>query len=132
MGEPRPDEGKKVTIDEIVGYKADTYISEKEIKTIQSVFGGPQGKEILAILRKIMLPTVLDPNLPIEEMGKDMFMQRVDFTTLSVEESKAISMGLQLTIKTVLGGLIQLKQLAMIQEETAADKAERIARNSNK
>lgn len=130
--EQRPDDGKKASIEDIVGYKAETYLTEKEIKIIQSVFNGTQGKDILKIIRKIMMPSSLDPELPIEEMGKDMFMSKVDFVQLSVEESKAISMGLQLTTKIVFGGLIQLKQLAQIQEETPADKAARLARNSSK
>lgn len=127
-----PGADKKVALEDILGYKAETYLTEEETKLIKSAFGGRNGSKLLHVIRKIMTPTVLDLELPIEEMGKDMFLQRIDFVNLNAEETKAIVMGLQLSTKVLLGGLVQLKQMANISEESAADRASRMQKDSAK
>lgn len=126
----KPTQDEMASIEEIVGYKPETYLSDEEIEIIRTVFAGRQGAILMHILRKVLMPTVLDPDLPIEEMGKDMWLNQIDFKTLSADEAKAISMGLQMTTKAIFGSLIQLKQLALVKEESPEDRAARRRKNS--
>lgn len=108
---------EKAQLDEVISYTPETYFKEDEIELIRAHFNGPSGAKLLKVVRKAMLPTISDPDLPVEEMGKDMFMSAVDFRQMQVEEAKAVAMGLQLSAKIIAGALIQLKSLANIKPE---------------
>lgn len=117
---------------DMLSYTPETYFSEDELALIRSTFNGPTGAKILKVIRKTMLPTVSDMELPLEEVSKDMFFNLVDFTTMQTEEVKATAMGIQHSAKTIIGGLIYLKTLANIKDESPAEKALRESKNSSK
>ncbi|SRR6266446_7189549 len=123
---------KSATLKDVINYTPETYFSDDEITLVRNSFNGPQGVRLLKVIRKIFVPSISDPELPIEEMGKDFFMAAIDFKTLLADEVKPAVMGVQLAMKAVMGGFIQLKQIANIKEETAEERASRLAKNSTK
>lgn len=123
---------QRATLDDIITYTPDQYFSDEELALIRNAFNGAAGSRLFKIIRKVMLPSISDPELPIEEMGRDMFMAQLDFKSMPAEEVKPAAMGLQLAAKAVLGGLVQLRTLANVKEETPANRAERRAKDSDK
>jgi len=123
---------KKASIKDLVGYTPETYLSDDEIGIIQAVFNGPNGNKVLKIIRKVMIPSISDPELPVEEMGKDVFMGSVDFKQVPESEVKPTVLGLQFAAKAVMGGIIQLKQIANVKEENPTESALRAMKNSVK
>ncbi len=123
---------KKATIKDLVGYTPETYLSDDEIAIIQAVFNGPNGNKILKIIRKVMIPSISDPELPIEEMGKDIFMGTIDFKQIPDSEVKQTVLGLQMAAKAVMGAIIQLKQIANVKEENPTELALRQSKGSAK
>ena len=119
---------EKAELKDIINYTPETYFSEEELELIRSHFNGPSGAKLLKVVRKALLPTISDPDLPVEELAKDMFMSAVDFRIMQDNEVKPTVMGLQLTVKLIAGALMQLKNLANIapeDEKTAAARREK-------
>lgn len=127
MNEPA---GQKATLREVLNYQADQYLSEEELNLVKFHFR--DNPTLLKILRKIFIPTIADPELPIEEMGQDAWMVGVDFMAMPAEHVKAVVQGRQEGIKFVMGGLISLKQIASESEESAQNRAQRRAKDSTK
>lgn len=119
-------------LEDIISYTPETYFSEEELELIRGVFNGPSGARLLKVIRKALLPTISDPDLPVEEMAKDIFMSAVDFRQMQVDEVKATAMGLQLTVKLIAGALMQLKNIANIQEESPQNREQRRRKDSAK
>jgi hypothetical protein len=119
-----------ISIKDIISYTPEEYFSDEERKLLRSTFGGAQGQRLLKIVRKTLLPTVSDPDLPIEQLAKDLFMSAVDFRPMPAEEVKSVAMGLQLAVKVISGSLMQLRDLANVKEETVQEIAARRAKNS--
>lgn len=125
-------ESKPAELQDIITYTPETYFSDEEVALIRQSFNGPTGSKLLKVIRKALLPTISDPDLPVEELGKDMFMALVDFTKLQDSEVKPVAMGLQLTAKIIVGSLIHLKTLANVQEETKEEAARRNSKNATR
>lgn len=127
-----PPDAKKASLSDVINYTPESYFSDDEIALIRTSFNGPQGMRLLKVVRKVLVPSISDPDLPIEELGKDFFMGVIDFKTLLADEVKPAVMGVQLAMKAIMGGLIQLKQIANIKEETEAEKKNRMEKNSTR
>ena len=128
-------ENKKPTaanLEDIISYTPETYFSDVEVTLIRSSFGGSQGAKLLKVIRKALLPTISDPDLPVEELAKDMFMSAVDFRNMPEAEVKATAMGLQMTVKLIAGAVMQLKHIANVKIETEEQAAQRRAKDSTK
>jgi hypothetical protein len=125
-----PPEAEKATLSDIVNYQPEEYLSEGEIDLIRRTFKG--NKELLKVLRKVFMPTAMDPELPIEQMGQDAWMVDKDWSALPLDEAKALMVARCDTIKFVLGGLVKLNVLANTKVETEADKKARLNKDSNK
>lgn len=123
---------KKPELSDIISYTPETYFTEEELSLIRSTFNGPQGARLLKVIRKALLPTVSDPDLPVEELAKDMFMSAVDFRMMQDNEVKPTVMGLQLSVKLIAGAIMQLKSIANIKEETELERQARMRKNSAK
>lgn len=123
---------QKASLGDIISYTPETYFSDEEIALIRSTFNGSRGQALLKVVRKALIPSVSDPDLPVEEFGKDMFMSAVDFRQMATEEVKPTILGLQLAGKVIFGALMQLRSIANIKEETAAELAARRGKNSTK
>ena len=121
---------QKATLKDLITYKPEQYMTDEELSLIKSVF--KDNVKLLRALRKVFLPTVSDPNLPIEEFGKDLWFAGVDFSQLSKEEVQQRVIAKSEAIKFVMGGFIYLKQMANITEESPMEAALRRSQDSNK
>lgn len=126
-------DNKQAGLKDVLNYTADQYFNETEISLIQSTFSNPA---VIAVLRKVLLPTVSDPSMPIEDFDKDIFMQSRDYAAMSADETKAIVLGRQEAIKFIIGGLIKLKVMSAAANAATADtpqaKELRKAKDGNK
>jgi len=123
-------ENQKATLKDIINYEPDLYITKEEIELIRYTFRS--NKKLLNLIRKIMLPTMSDPSMPIEEMGNDVYLTGVDWMTMPAEHCKTIIQGRQEAIKFVAGGLIKLQMIANTPDESAQDKKARLEKDSTK
>lgn len=117
-------ENNKVTLKELIGdtYKPEVYFSDAEEDLIRRTFAG--NNELFRVLRKVFMPTALDPELPIEEMSKDAWLIDKDFSMMQGEEVKATVLARQDSIKFVLGGLVKLKIMAHTKRDETPDQKE--------
>lgn len=120
------DEKKKQSV-----YQPPLLFSDEEMKLMRTTFGG-QNNELMKLLRRIFLPTLLDPDVPEEFGSNDMWMDR-DWSIIPVEEVKPIVLARQETIKWVLGSLIRLRTMSNSPEGiTLAELAEKQRKDSSK
>jgi hypothetical protein len=122
----------KVRLQDVLQYTPDAYFSDDEMDLVRNAFNGAAGKRLLKVIRKVMLPTISDPDLPIEEINKDVTLAGIDMLGLAAEHLKPIVLGRQEAIKFVVGGLIMLQQMANIKEEPEQNRALRRAKDSTK
>jgi hypothetical protein len=123
-------ENQPASLKDVLPYEPEQYLSADEVTLLRNTFGG--NEKLIKVLRKVFLPTAFDPELPMEEMGGDVWMANFDFTQMQSSEIKPLVLGRQDAIKFVLGGLIKLKVLANQSEETAMEAAFRRSKDSTK
>lgn len=115
---------------DVLPYDPETYLSKDEVDLIRNTFQG--NEKLIKVLRKLFLPTAFDPELPIEEIGGDVWMANFDFTQMQSSEIKPLVLGRQDAIKFVIGGLIKLKVIANQTQETEMEAAYRRSKDSTK
>ena len=120
---------KKVSLSDVLNYDTDNYFSPEELSLIYSTFSDPK---VMKILRKAMLPSVGDLELPLEEISKDAWLVGRDYSMIPDAEVKSIVLARQEAIKFIMGGLIQLKVIASTKTETKTEKALREQKDSSK
>jgi len=125
-------ENQRASLADVISYTPETYFSDDELQTIRNAFNGPAGLQLAKVVRKVMLPSISDPELPIEELSKDMFMSQVDFRSLMADEAKPVAMGLQLAAKAIIGGLVQLRTIANVKDENPVNREQRRGKDSAK
>lgn len=123
---------QKARLEDVVNYALDPKYTEEDIATIRSHFNGLQGKKLVKVLRKCFLPTIADPEMPIEHLKSDIFTFGLDFKSMSVDEVKSIVMGRQETMNLICGGFFELLNIANIKEETVTERLARQRRDSTK
>jgi hypothetical protein len=102
-------EHKPSRLADVINYKPDSYLTEEDIALIRDTFRN--NERLIRVLRKIFLPSVGDNALPLEELGKDMWLN-MDFAQMANDEIKPIVLARQDAIKFIMGALIQLKVIA--------------------
>jgi len=122
-------EQKKVSLSDVLNYNVDTYLKPEELELICNTFNDPK---VLKVLRKMLLPSVGDLDLPLEEMTKDVWLVGRDYSMIPDGEIKSIVLARQEAIKFIMGGLIQLKVIANTKKETPTEKAWRERKDSSK
>ena len=123
-------EQKATTLADIINYKPEQYITDDEVSLVRSTFRG--NDRLIKVLRKVLLPTAFDSELPIEQMRDDAWMAGMDFSQIPVEQVKSLVVARQDTIKFILGGLIKLKLMANDETKTPAQVAAIQKQNSSK
>lgn len=103
-------ERERVTLKDVMNYAPEEHLSKEEVDLIHRTFKGNEA--LINVLRKIFIPTLNDPKLPVEEFGKDPFLMDTDFRQIPEHELKSVMVGRQDAIKLVFGGLIKLKIIA--------------------
>lgn len=126
------DKSKMASLSDLLNYEPDTYIKSDDITLIKNTFRGEVGNRLIKVLRKILLPSVGDPDMPIEEMGQDVWMVGRDYGAIPSEQVKSIVLARQEAIKFVMGGLIKLKVIASDKKETGLETALRQQKDSSK
>jgi len=118
------------SLKDVLPYDPETYLSKDEVNLVRNTFRGNEA--LIKVLRKVFLPTAFDPELPVEEIGGDVWMANFDFTQMQSSEVKPLVLGRQDAIKFVIGGLIKLKVIANQTEETEIEAAYRRSKDSAK
>lgn len=101
--------GQPARLEDVLNYQPESSYTADDIAWIQNTF---RDKRAFSVLRKTLLPTVADPELPIEEWANDPWMTGVDFNGMQNDEVKPIVLGRQYALKLIMGALIKLRILA--------------------
>lgn len=126
MAEPQ----RPASLSDLLNYKPEQYLSEGELSLIQSTFRN--NPKLIAVLRKIFVPTIADPDLPIEQMGDDTFGAGYQWQQIPADEVKILVVARQDAIKFIMGGLIKLKIIASSSDENPMEAALRRSKDSTK
>jgi len=101
---------QKATLRDVINYEQESYINDNDIAVIQSTF--KDNPRLLHVLRKVFLPSIGDPELPVEEISKDAWLNMTDWAMMPADQVKPLIVARSEAIKFVAGGLIQLKIIA--------------------
>jgi len=118
----------KNNLEKMLGYKFPERITEADKTLIKNTFNG--NEDIWPVLKKVFLPSAIDPNMPIE-FQPDLLTE-IDFASLSAEEAKTVVLARQYMIKGTLGAMMLLKTLAYETSETQKEVEDRQKKNSSK
>lgn len=122
---------QKPTLDEILPYKWESHVTSEEAALLRATFGGNDA--LIAVLRKVFIPSLSDPSMPIEELGNDMWLFARDWSAVPDNEVKPLVVARQEAIKYVVNGLVRLKMYANLQnEEDTLNREQRRAKDSAK
>lgn len=115
-------EQKPSSLKDIVGqyYEPEAYLSSDELSLIKSHF---KDNKVIKVLRKILLPTVADPDMPLEELNHDAWLVGRVWSQIPAEQRAQLVLARQEAIEFILGGLIKLKVLANEKELSEEEKA---------
>jgi len=120
--------GQQASLRDVLNYTPEQYFSPSELALIRSTFKNNPG--LIKVLRKAFVPTVSDPELPIEEFGSDAFTAGRDYAAIPESEIKSIVVARQEAIKFIMGGLIKLRVIAQSEELTPEQKKEKARKDS--
>ena len=118
----------KSSLRDVINYKPEEYLTERDIALIQKSIT----PAVLTVLRKVLIPTISDPDLPIEDYGKDFFLEGIQWGTLSKEEIVPRAIARELSLKFIVGGLIKLKIISSMKKETPQEAEARKGKDSTK
>lgn len=121
------DKPKPASLADVLNYEPEKYLSDEDMAIIKTFT-----PKHLTVIRKMMLPTVVDAELPMEEMGQDCYLTGIDWMSMPAEHAKAIMQGRTEAIKFILGGLIKLRILATGSVESPLQKEERMRKSSSR
>lgn len=121
---------KKASLQDILNYEPEKYITDDDLAIIRGTF--KNNPRLFNVIRKILLPTINDPALPLEEMMNDVFLQSIDWQSVPAEHIKPIMLGRMEAVKFIAGGLIKLKYLAHTEETSAQELEARRKKDSVK
>lgn len=121
---------KPATLRDVINYEPDTYLTPEDLDIIRSTF--KDNKRLLRVLRKIMVPSVGDPELPVEEMGNDAWLAMRDWSQVPADEAKILMVARQEALKFIFGGFIKIKMIANSTEESPFSKEARRKMDSSK
>lgn len=121
---------EKATLKDIINYEPEEYLSRGELELIQNTFRG--NKELMKVLRKVMIPTIYDPELPIEQLAHDFYFSKTQWSQIPADEAKILAVARQEALEFIIGGLIKLNVIANEKQELPEDKETREKKDSTK
>jgi hypothetical protein len=122
-------DNKQVSLRDLINYEAEPYLNNADMQWIRETF--KDNNRAINILRKCFMPTVLD--LPVEEMMNDLwFKGGFDPALVPEENIKSLIVARQDVIKFIMGGLINLKQIANMEIESPMNAELRRKKDSSK
>lgn len=125
-----PDKGQRARLEDVLNYKPEHYFSDGELALIRNTFSGNPG--LMKVLRKVLIPTIHDPELPIEQFGDDLFLVGRNYDQIPDGEIKSIVLARQDAIKFIAGALVKLQVIANTKELTPEQRAVIEKKNSSK
>lgn len=125
-----PNDKQRASLRDVINYEPEKYLSDDEIALIRNTF--KSSPRLFHVLRKVFLPTISDPELPIEQMGDDVYLKNIDWMSMPAEHVKAVMQGRMEAVKFILGGFIQLKMLANDKVESPLQAEARRSKDSSK
>lgn len=124
------DKPQRASLSDMLNYEPDRYITDDEVRLLQSTFRG--NKKLINLLRKLLIPTMSDPDLPIEEVGADVYFSKREWAQIPADEAKILMVARQDAIQFIVGGLIKLNIIANDKVESPLDAELRRGKDSNK
>jgi len=121
---------EQAKLQDMLSYTPEQYYTDEEMKLIRKTF--KDNPELLKVLRKTFIPTITDPELPLEEMAKDAMLAGKNWSQVPEMEKGKLVTARQDAIQFVAGGLIFLKNVANLKEETEEERQRKAKQNSNK
>lgn len=108
MAEPsqKPEASK---LSDVINYTPDEYFSADEVSLIQGLL---KDKRVMRVLRKVLIPTICDPDLPLEQFGNDIFLSGRNYAQIPEAELKSVILAREDAVRIVAGGLIRLSVIA--------------------
>lgn len=126
MADPT-DPKQRATLKDVLNYNPEQYLTDEDIAWVKQTFGNPKA---INRLRKLMLPTISDPELPVEQMADDAFLSGFDWMSMPAEHAKVIFAARADAIKFIIGGIIKIKIIASATEESPMEAALRRSKDS--
>lgn len=122
-------EPKRASLTDVLNYEPEQYFSEDELMLIRNTFRSPV---VINLLRKVFIPTISDPELPLEDFGNDMFLAGREYAQIPDGEIKSIVLARQDAIKFIMGALVKLKVIANTPDMTPEQKKLQQKQNSGR
>lgn len=110
---------EKASLKDVLNYQPDMYYSPAELAYIRNTF--KDNKAIFTVLRKALIPTISDPELPLEQFGEDFFLKSRNWDQIPAVERDTLIIARQEALKFIVGGLIALRILANQEEPKERD-----------
>jgi len=119
-------EQQRATLNDIINYAPEQYLTDDELSLIRSTFRG--NPKLTKVIRKVMIPTISDPELPIENLSHDAYFSGRIWSQMPADEAKIMAVARQDALEFIIGGLIKLNVLAnekVVTDEEKKNKAEK-------
>jgi len=126
----QPNKDQRASLSDILNYQPERYLTDEDIALIRSTF--KDNPRLIHALKKVFLPSVNDASMPVEEYGKDVWLQGIDWASTSADETKALVLARADALKFINGGFIQLKVIANSDIESPMNAELRRGKDSSK
>lgn len=126
----QPNNVAGMTVDEVLGDAYTTYLSLEDAKLIHNTF--KDNPRLLRVLQKVFIPSISDPEMPPEQVAEDFWMAGRDWSGMPVEEVKSLVVARQEALQFILGGMIRLKTIANVKEDSLDEIHQRQKKDSTK
>lgn len=123
-----PEKGQRARLEDVLNYQPESYFSPTELSLIRNTFDA----KVIKVLRKALIPTIHDPELPLEQVGDDLFMAGRNYDQIPEGELKSIVVARQDALKFIAGALIKLQVIANTKEPSAEEIKRTAQKNSTK
>lgn len=112
-----------------MNYAVKDRITPEDKEILKVAFGD---EKVFGILKKIIIPSYADESTPFEMTGADVWLMGRDWSSMPVEEIKALVVAREDTIKYFGGALTYIKTIVNETEETPQNREARRAKDSTK
>jgi len=109
-------EQKPATLSDVINYEPETYLTKEDVALVKSTF--KDNPRLMKVLRKMLIPSIGDSDLPVEEMANDAWLAMRDWAQIPADEAKILMVARQEAIKFTAGALIRIKMIANMKEES--------------
>lgn len=112
-----------------INYQVRDRITEEDKEILRVAFGN---EKVFDILKKIIIPSYSDESTPFEMTGADVWLMGRDWSSMPVEEIKALVVAREDTIKYFGGALTYIKTIVNDTQETPENREARRAKDSTR